>query len=223
MICFIGEPMLNVVLTGGIASGKSEAAKIFQSLGVPIIDADAIAHHLLAIGTSCYQQVIQHFGQAILLPNKTINRSHLADIIFSDINEKTWLENLLHPAILLEIKKQITILKLLPSPPIYCILDIPLYAEIILSPSHPLKNDFKKLANKVVIIDTDETTQKQRLLARFKQKNINTNEEKINKIIAAQTTRQARNPLADIIILNNQDLSYLQAQLMQLHLSLINT
>ena len=214
--------MLNVVLTGGIASGKSKAAKIFQNLGVPIIDADAIAYHLLAMGTSCYQQVIQHFGLAVLLPNKTIHRSYLADIIFSDLNEKTWLENLLHPAILLAIKKQIAILKALPSPPVYCILDIPLYAEIILSPSHPLKNDFQALANQVIVIDTDEITQRNRLLARFQQKNIIINEEKINKIIAAQVNRSARNMLADNIIVNNQDLSYLTEKLMQLHHSLIN-
>ncbi len=209
--------MKKIILTGGIATGKSEASKLFQALGVPVIDADKIAHDLLAYNTPDYLEVIKHFGTGILEDNKNINRAELGAVIFSDISEKTWLENLLHPKILTEIKAQITQLEQQRPAPLYCIIDIPIYAEIILSPAHSLKSNYKQLADKVLVIDLDELTQYNRLLERYRKQNIEPDFKKIKDILAAQASRTDRNKLADDIILNNQDLAHLKASILTLH------
>lgn len=209
--------MKKIILTGGIASGKTEASKIFASLGVPIIDADKIAHDLLKINTPCYQQVLGHFGQSILLPNLELNRALIGQIIFSTPIEKIWLENLLHPLILDEINKQIIHLEKKPNMPKYCIIDIPLYAEIVLSKTNKLKNKFKKIADEVLVIDLDETTQKNRLLERYFKQNIEPDINKMASILSAQVSRSKRNKLANNIIINNQDLAHLKKNILNLH------
>src|SRR5438876_1080690 len=90
---------LIIALTGGIGSGKSQAASIFSSLGIDIIDADQIARDLTQIGTPAYQAIQDHFGSQILQPDQSIDRKRLQSIIFTDIAEKTYLETLLHPVI----------------------------------------------------------------------------------------------------------------------------
>lgn len=209
--------MKKIILTGGIATGKTEASKIFASLGVPIIDADKIAHDLLKLNTPAYQQTVQHFGQSILLPDLTINRALLGKIIFSNPTEKIWLEKLLHPIILSQINSQIAQLEnsTIISP--YCIIDIPLYAEIVLSKTNQLKSGFKKIADAVLVIDLDEHTQKNRLLERYFKQNIEPDINKIVAILSAQVSRTKRNKLANHIITNNQDLPHLKKNILQLH------
>ena len=73
----ISRCMLHVGLTGNIASGKSHATAVFAELGAHIIDADAIAHDLLAPGTETYRKVVAAFGPEILDPDRTINRRAL--------------------------------------------------------------------------------------------------------------------------------------------------
>lgn len=209
--------MKKIILTGGIATGKSEAIKLFQELGVPVIDSDKIAHDLLAYNTPEYQQVIQHFGTGILQDNKNIDRTKLGALVFSNLSDKTWLENLLHPLILTEIKKQIAQVEEQTPAPTYCIIDIPLYAEIILTPTNKLKSEFKTLADKVLVIDVDEITQNNRLLERYFKQNIEPNINKIKAILATQASRKDRNKLADHIILNNHNLAHLKASISRLH------
>ena len=209
--------MKKIILTGGIASGKTEASKIFASLGVPIIDADRIAHDLLKINTPAYQKTVQHFGQSILLPNLELNRALIGQIIFSNSIEKTWLENLLHPLILNDMNKQIIQLEQDSNAPRYCIIDIPLYAEIVLSKTNKLKSGFKKIADEVLVIDLDENTQKNRLLERYFKQNIKPDMHKIAAILSAQVSRLKRNKLADNIIENRLDLFYLKACIEKLH------
>lgn len=74
--------MLHVGLTGNIASGKSYAALLFAELGAHIIDADHVAHALLASGTKTYQNIVDAFGEQILAPDREIDRKGLGRIIF---------------------------------------------------------------------------------------------------------------------------------------------
>ncbi len=209
--------MHKIILTGGIASGKSEAVKIFQALGVPVLDADKMAHHLLTINTPAYNQVVKHFGKRFILDNGQINRPKLGKLIFSNLIEKSWLESLLHPLILKEIKKQIHLLEKNNPGLKYCMIDIPVYAEIVLSKNHPLKNEFRWLAERILVIDVDENTQKNRLRERYNQKNIKITDEEINAILSAQLSRFDRNTLADDIIQNNLDLSSFKNSLFKIH------
>jgi len=91
--------VLRVGLTGGIATGKSTVARIFATLGASILDADEIAHRLVEIGAPAYEPVARVFGDAILNPDRSINRARLGRIIFSDPEKRAALESILHPMI----------------------------------------------------------------------------------------------------------------------------
>jgi dephospho-CoA kinase len=98
--------MLIVALTGGIASGKSVVAKILEELGCYIHNADKIAHDLMEPEKPAWKKIVAHFGIKILNEDKTINRSRLGKIIFSDEKERRFLNELIHPLVL-EKKKEV--------------------------------------------------------------------------------------------------------------------
>lgn len=99
--------MLRVGLTGGIASGKTVVAQMFAALGAHVIQADHIAHELMQHGEPVFDEVVRHFGPAILNPDGTINRSRLAEAAFSSSEGKPSriqeLNQIVHPHV---IRKQ---------------------------------------------------------------------------------------------------------------------
>jgi len=98
--------MLIVALTGGIASGKSVVAEVLEELGCYIHHADKIAHDLMEPEKPAWKMIVAHFGKKILDEDKTINRSRLGKIIFSDEKERRFLNELIHPLVL-EKKKEV--------------------------------------------------------------------------------------------------------------------
>jgi dephospho-CoA kinase len=78
--------MLKVGLTGGIASGKSVVGEMFVALGAHLVQADRIAHQLMRPGEPVYNEVVRHFGGAILNPDGSVNRAKLAEIAFGPTN-----------------------------------------------------------------------------------------------------------------------------------------
>lgn len=74
--------MLKVGLTGGIASGKSIVGEMFVALGAHLVQADRIAHQLMRPGEPVYNEVVRHFGRAILNPEGSVNRAKLAELAF---------------------------------------------------------------------------------------------------------------------------------------------
>ncbi|MFZ0199765.1 MAG: dephospho-CoA kinase [Candidatus Sulfotelmatobacter sp.] len=74
--------MLKVGLTGGIASGKSVVGEMFVALGAYLVQADRIAHELMRPGQPVYNEVVRHFGGAILNPDLSVNRAKLAEAAF---------------------------------------------------------------------------------------------------------------------------------------------
>jgi dephospho-CoA kinase len=101
--------MLKIGLTGGIASGKSVVGEMFVALGAHLVQADRIAHQLMLPGQPVYNEVVRHFGGAILNPDLSVNRAKLAEAAFgspakaaspataSRIQE---LNRIVHPAVL---------------------------------------------------------------------------------------------------------------------------
>ena len=191
--------MLVVGLTGGIGSGKSAVSNGFQQLGVPVIDADVIAHQLTQKGATAFQSIIEHFGNGLLTAKGTLDRAHLKKIIFTHANERRWLENLLHPLIRQQIRHNIATLKEHP----YCIVVIPLLLE---SPGI----DF---IDRILVVDVPEHVQVKRVTQRDA-----INESIITSIMKAQTPREDRLKLAHDVISNVGTLDDLKSEIANLHL-----
>lgn len=94
-------------LTGGIATGKSTAAKILNQLGAEVIEADKIAHKVISPEGEAYEEVIAHFGGEIVREDGTIDRKKLGDIVFNDSKQRQKLEKLTHPHIIGRIKEKL--------------------------------------------------------------------------------------------------------------------
>ena len=89
--------MVVIGLTGGIATGKSEASRILQELGADIINADLIGHEAYRQGSVGWESVVQAFGKGILDESNEIDRSKLGAIVFSDESELQKLNEIMHP------------------------------------------------------------------------------------------------------------------------------
>jgi len=97
--------LLKVGLTGGIASGKSVATEMFAQLGAHVIKADEIAHRLMEPDEAVYAEVVRQFGSGILNPDRTINRSALAEAAFGEAvrnrpSRVQELNRIVHPAVI---------------------------------------------------------------------------------------------------------------------------
>jgi dephospho-CoA kinase len=166
--------MTVVALTGGIGSGKSEAAKVFAELGVPVTDVDVISHQLTAANQALVEEIKTHFGSDYITPDGAMNRPAMRDLVFSDKNALAKLNAILHPAIYAQAIAQMQQHAHAP----YQIVVIPLLFE---SPN------YLKHINRILLIDCDEKTQ----IARIKQRS-QLSEAQILAIINAQTPRQKR-------------------------------
>ncbi|GFD84820.1 dephospho-CoA kinase [Alteromonas sp. KUL150] len=190
-----------VGLTGGIGSGKSAATAYFEKLGIDIVDADEVARDVVAPGSEGLKEIVNRFGNSILLEDGNLNRAALREKVFSDINEKNWLNNLLHPLIHSRMQHLIG-----ESTSPYCILSVPLLVE----------NKLTEMCNYVVVVDCPETMQLERALKRD-----GSTEETIRNIMASQATRNERIEAADTVLDNSTTLSALSAQIADLHNTLL--
>lgn len=118
--------MLRVALTGGIATGKSYCLSRFAALGVPTVDADALAREAVTAGSAGFRAIIQRFGDAVLQPDGTLDRAALARIVFADRVARADLEAIVHPEVYRRIREWYVAL---PSGPRFAIADIPLLFE----------------------------------------------------------------------------------------------
>jgi dephospho-CoA kinase len=186
-----------VGLTGGIASGKSTAAKFFGALGVPIIDTDQLARDVVEPGQPPLERLVERFGPAILTPDGHLDRPVLRTIVFSDPKARADLEALLHPAIGAAAEARSA-----EAGGIYQILVIPLLVEKSLGTQ----------LDRVLVVDCDEELQIRRLQARD-----GSTLEQARAILNAQTSRTARLKAAHDILKNDGDMSAVRDQVATLH------
>ena len=191
--------MLLVGLTGGIGSGKSEAARIFADLGVPVIDTDAIAHALTAPGQPLLNSIAELFGKEFFNPDGSLNRAALREKVFADENARHRLEAILHPAIYDEVLDKIS---QHPQAP-YQVIAIPLLFE---------STRYRNLIQRSLLIDCDESLQISRTSARNKLPAA-----AVIAIMHAQMPRTERIKRADDIVVNNQGLAELRKEIEALH------
>jgi dephospho-CoA kinase len=186
-----------VGLTGGIASGKSTAAKFFGALGVPIIDTDQLARDVVEPGQPPLERLVERFGPGILTEDGHLDRPALRNIVFSDPKARADLEALTHPAIGAAVEARSTQLG-----GIYQILVLPLLVE---------KNLGSQL-NRVLVVDCDEELQIRRLRTRD-----GSTLEQARAILNAQASRTSRLKAAHDVIKNEGDMSAVREQVEQLH------
>jgi dephospho-CoA kinase len=189
--------VFRVGLTGGIASGKSTAAKFFGALGVPILDSDQIAREVVEPGQPPLERLVARFGASILTPDGHLDRPALRDIVFSDPKARADLEALTHPAIGAALEARSA-----SAGGPYQILVIPLLVEKHLGSQ----------VNRVLVVDCDEALQIRRLRARD-----GSTPEQAQAILDAQVSRSTRLKAADDVIANDADMSAVNAQVTALH------
>ena len=101
------HPVLRVGLTGGIASGKTTVAQMFSELGALVVDADEIAHRVVAAGGPAYERVVARFGRAILDDRGEVVRSRLGRLVFDDSTARAALNAIVHPEVRAEADRRI--------------------------------------------------------------------------------------------------------------------
>jgi dephospho-CoA kinase len=99
--------MLTIGLTGGIGSGKTTVTKILAELGAPIVDADKVGHAIYAPGGPAYADMIAAFGNGILADDRTIDRSKLGPIVFTDPAKLKRLNAIVHPKMYARMREMI--------------------------------------------------------------------------------------------------------------------
>src|SRR5690606_19717302 len=99
--------MYVIGLTGGIGSGKSAVSSLFEKLGVSVVDADMAQRVVVEKGKPALARIAEHFGPEVILPDGTLNRPALRRIVFTEPEERGWLEKLLHPLIFRELQRQL--------------------------------------------------------------------------------------------------------------------
>lgn len=171
-------------LTGGIGSGKTTIANFFADLGIDIIDADIASRKVVEPKSNALVQISQHFGTQFIQADGTLNRPLLRSRIFSNDNDKLWLNNLLHPLI-----RQTMLNEIQQSQSSYCLLVAPLLIE----------NNLQSLVHRILVIDISEDEQIKRAVLRDP-----SSKEEIMRIIASQIPRQERLNYADDIIDNSK-------------------
>jgi len=189
--------MFTVVMTGGIASGKTSVSDLFASHGVPILDTDLAARAVVEPGQPALDEIKANFGSDVITASGELNRAALREIIFDHPEKRRELEAILHPKIRAHINQQ---KDQLDAP--YCIIVVPLFLES----GRGYETD------RLLVIDVPIEVQRERLAQRD-----GTTPEQIEQILNSQATRDERLSAADDVIDNTVSPDTLAARVAELH------
>lgn len=191
--------MVLVGLTGGIGAGKSTVAALLASRGAVVLDADRIVRELQEPGTDVYRQIVARFGETVVLPDGSIDRAKLGEVVFGDDDARAALNAIVHPVVMESIAEQIQSYS--SEPDTVVVLDVPLLVEVGGGEGLDL----------VVVVDAPEDVRVQRLVAER-----GMDPEQIRVRMAAQATPEQRRALADVVITNDGDMTALARQVDEL-------
>ena len=179
--------MLRIALTGGIASGKSTVADLFEKLGASVIRTDEISREMVSPGSDGLQAIVDTFGAEILDKSGELDRERLRRLVFSDEARRKELEAILHPMIQQEVNRRLQSHE--AEDDTYAIVEIPLLAETGGAGRY----------DRVLVVDCDPSVQ----LARLRKRD-DVDEQDARAALAAQASREERLAIADDIIDNNR-------------------
>jgi len=192
---------LKVALTGGIASGKTLVSDLLEIYGCHIVDLDVISREVVLPGTEGLKELIEIFGESILLTDGTLNRKHLRDELYKKGRNRAIIEQILHPKILQKMKTSMDEYQ-----EGVIVIVIPLLVE---------KNLWEPF-DRAIVVDCEIETQLSRLMSRE-----NVDKEKAEVMLMAQASREQRLQLNDYlptdIIENNSQISDLKEKVANLN------
>tara|TARA_B100000214_G_C23951974_1_gene620932 strand:+ start:994 stop:1593 length:600 start_codon:yes stop_codon:yes gene_type:complete len=192
-----------VIITGGIASGKTTVASIFEKFNIKVIDTDEISHRITKKNGQAIDQLNKQFDKNFFNNDGSLNRKKIRLEVFRNPSMKSKLESVLHPII-----SEVASLESNQASSPYVIQVVPLWAEI---------NKKKKLqAWKVIVVDCNDEIQKMRALRRS-----SIDADTFDVIKKNQVSRKARLLLADFVIRNNGSLHDLNDQCVEIHSQLL--
>lgn len=186
-----------VGVTGGVASGKSTVARLFQMRGVPVFDADAEARELTVSGGRGLAALVDALGEEILDERGDLDRSSMRRRLFVDATLRRKVENILHPMV-----RDRLFMKASEVDAPYVVMVIPLLVE----------TGGDKAMDTVVVVDCPTAIQRERLIERD-----GTEPDLAKRMISSQTGRPERLHAADRVIDNSGDLASLEEQVEALH------
>lgn len=184
-----------VGLTGGIASGKSTVAKILESLGAAIIDADALSREVVEPDQDAWKDIVASFGAEIVQADRTLDRTKLRTIIFNNPEARKKLESIIHPRVRALAEKRIS--ERAAAGYAVIVYEVPLLFE----------GNLHEWLRPVILVSCDIGTQRSRL-----QKRDRLAAAEAQKHIDAQMSLEEKRRLADYVIENNGSLEELEQQ-----------
>jgi dephospho-CoA kinase len=187
-------------LTGGIACGKSTVAKLFEELGVKVVDADRVARDVVAPGTPGLEAIVAAFGEEMLMPDGSLDRRRLGGLVFSDPDARKRLEAITHPLIAKEGLARLMALQSSDAP--YLLYEAALLVE---GGSH---RNFPGL----VVVTADPEVQLARLMERD-----GSTEEEARARIDSQLPLSEKEAMADVVIRNDGHLHHLREAVEDAH------
>ncbi|MBU5635652.1 dephospho-CoA kinase [Geomonas sp. Red69] len=186
-------------LTGGIASGKTSAAHLFEKLGAAVVDADQLAREVVQPGEEALAQIVASFGDKVLNPDGTLNRATLGEIVFADPSARRILEGITHPAIRKRAEEKLQRLREAGTGTAFYVAPL-LFEAGITSRVH-----------EVWVVYLDQETQLARLMARD-----GLSREAALSRIASQMPMEEKKKLGRIVIDNRGSRDELEAQVLKL-------
>ena len=182
MLC--SAAMILVGLTGGVATGKSTVAKMFQQCGAVVIDADELAREVVKPGKPAWREIVALFGKTMLNQDRSLNRQALGNIVFHNLKKRRQLEHIIHPRIARE-QARLTKQAARKDPHAVVIYDVPLLFEA----------GIDTRMEKTIVVTADRETQ----ITRLRKRNGLSRAESIRRI-RTQMALSKKVRLADIVI-----------------------
>ena len=186
--------MLTIGITGGIGSGKSTASQILGELGAEVIDADKVGHQIYLPDTPAWREIVATFGAGVLAQDRTIDRTRLGPIVFSDPDALRKLNAITHGKMFSYIQGQIDYMR-----------DKQATRLVVVEAAILLEAGWHALVDQlwVVVAAVDVVIARLKTYKQF-------TEEQARARIAAQLSNEERIAQADQVIWNNTDLAALR-------------
>ena len=186
--------MITIGITGGIGSGKSTASQILGELGAEVIDADRVGHRIYLPDTPAWREIVAAFGEGVLAPDRSIDRTRLGPLVFSNPDALRQLNAITHGKIFSYIQGQIDYMRQKQATRV-----------VVVEAAILLEAGWRSLVDQLWVVVTEVEVAIARLKA-YK----NFTEDQARARIAAQLSNEERMAQADRVIWNNTDLPALR-------------